>query len=290
MTLEDGAAPGRRDPMSFECDDCGKALGSDGGLEVHQMQCQGRSARVAVAAAAPVAGTWASPPSPVARGTTGVNRGAVAIAMIAALLGIGALAFVVIVPKESSSAGIVPVASAPAPPAAVPAGYRTLDRPEDRFSIAVPSSYQELTLAGADLEAAADNLESVNPAMADFLRKNKSLVAQARLFSFDPQTGDSQLVQRIVVPGADAITDVPNGTFSAEYKNLGVEGVTEERVKLASGDAFKVTAMITSASGRALVTQHVLVGNSVAWILTYTDGGGEPSEIGSTIAATFRSS
>lgn len=274
--------------MSLECDDCGQGFGSHGGLQVHQMQCQGRPT---ITAPPPASGSWAPPPPPTgsrARGTSPLKVVGIVLALaVGSVLGLSAV-ILAFGSSDSNSTNVASVADVAVAPAETPAGYRTVARPEDRFSIAVPATFEELKLAGADIEAAAGNLESGNPAMAEFLRENKSMVTQARLFAFDSANGNSQLVQRIVAPGARSIMDIPNGTFSAEYKSLGVRDVTEERVKLSNGDAFKVTATITSAAGQAKVTQHVLVKDSVAWILTYTDAGGESTAAATTIAETFR--
>lgn len=276
--------------MGFECDDCGQAFGSHGGFQVHQMQCQGQAP---VSEQPAVTSPWASapPPPPPRSHSQGINPlkviGLVLVLAVGTVLGLVSVV-ALLGSSDTDSTKVAAVADATPPPVEAPAGFRTVVRADDRFSIAVPDSFKELALAGADLEAAAENLDPVNPAMADFLRKNKSLVTQARLFAFDPATGNSQLVQRIVAPGADSIMDIPNGTFSAEYKAIGVKGVTEERVALTSGDAFKVTAVIGSTGGDAHVTQHVFVKDSVAWILTYTDSAGEATPTATTVAETFR--
>lgn len=274
--------------MSHTCTECGAKLPSHGSLGIHQFS---HTSGNAAAPGPPPGGVAVLGPQPPFRRRSADPGQATAVGLMAVvvlLAGIGSL-FVV---DEKSPATVPVVAGAESAPttlaAALPAGYRSIGRPDDGFAIALPPQLEDLPLSSDQLAALAESLRRTNPKVASVLSQNKSFVEQARLFALDKTSGNSQIVQRIVVPAKTSIDALPAGMFSDEYRRIGATSVGEARVHIAAGDAMKIAVVMDLGPVTVRVTQHVLVRGSSVWVLTYSEPDGATTEVATTIANTFR--
>lgn len=286
--------------MAYTCETCGKVMQSEGSFGLHELTAH------VPGAPAPAGGAWAPPPPPPpppgaygqypdpygrygsprrtsATKTVVLTLGAVGVGVV--LLAIVSL---VALTTLGTQAKHTPVALIdPAAPPALPADFHGVNKPDDGYFIGLPASFEEVPLTAGSVDRAVDALEATNPKLAEQLRSHASVFKQARLFAVDTSNGNNESVQRIVLNGSGTIDDVPVGTFTGAYRDAGVTDVREERVHLPAGDSLKLTATVPLGSRTALITQHVLVRDSTAWILTYSqDGDGDPAQA-TEIASTF---
>lgn len=296
--------------MPITCTECGAELPSHGSFNLHQFH---HAEGVATPGSAPSRPTAATPvaASPRSQRETLMGQAAGLGIMILVVM-VGAVGSLFVVDDKAPSA--VPVvagagsgtdigtgggtgggteaqvaATKAAAEAArsLPAGFRAVSRPADGFTIALPADLEELPLSADQLTALASQLRRTNPKVPSLLTQNQRLVEQARLFALDKSSGNSQIVQRIVVGANTSINELPAGTFSDVYRKIGAASVDEGRVKIAAGDAVKVVAVMTLGPVSVRIVQHVLVQGSSVWILTYSEGDGASSETATAIANTF---
>ena len=136
------------------------------------------------------------------------------------------------------------------------------------------------------LEQIAEFSEAPNPAVAGVVKGGDDLLGQVRLFAIDQGSGSTQLVQRIKAGRGVDIEDVPRGTFSGQYRELGASSVDEAMVRLPAGDALLVSVQLPMGPSTVTVTQYVLARDGHVWVLTSSGPNG--AEDAAAIAATFR--
>ncbi|HUQ63411.1 MAG TPA: hypothetical protein VM121_06645 [Acidimicrobiales bacterium] len=289
--------------MAYTCETCGKVMQSEGSFGLHNLTAHvAESVPMQGAVPAGTGGPWGPPPPPPPgaygqyagpygpygapqkkSNTVAVVLGSIALVVV--VLFVGSIAAITFLGGQAKPTPVTLVD--PNAPPALPADFRYVVKSDDGFMIGLPAGFEETPLTAEGIANQADALDSANPGLAGVLRSNSSTVAAARLFAIDSATANNQMVQRIVMDGAGTVDDIPAGTFSDEYRDIGAESVIEEHVHLPAGDAVKVSAVISAGSESALITQHILVRDSTAWILTYTqDGGTDPAQA-TTVAFTF---
>ncbi|HEX8769227.1 MAG TPA: hypothetical protein VF711_00510 [Acidimicrobiales bacterium] len=286
--------------MAYTCETCGKVMQSEGSFGLHELTAHVGGAGVA-AGPVPAGAQWAPPappgtygqfPDPYGRYGSRPRRRSNplvvvfgAIGVVFALLVIGSLVAITVFGGKAKPAQVALVDPASPPP--LPADFKQVFNSDDGFLIGIPASFDEVPLTAGSVGSAADALESTNGNLAALLRENADNLETSRLFAIDMASGNNQQVQRIILDGAATIDDVPSGTFAGEYRKNGVSDVMEQRVHLPAGDALKVTVKMSGGFRDALVTQHVLVRDSTAWILTYAQDPGSDTSEATTIASTF---
>lgn len=285
--------------MGHACEICGEVLPSHGSLGIHQYShtvtrpdTPGASpgagaAPGAAAGVAPVSfENW--PVKPPTRRTPGV-RPVLALNLCVLLAALASL-FVVDGDDASAPATLATEASAGAdrdlPPP--PEGWEAIDDSDEGFYLTLPSSFEDMRLRGEDVDAMAEMLRPTNPLMAQAMVRNKPMLRHARLFAVEQHSGRNVNLLRMVAGGNATIDDVPEGTFSATYRDHGVADAFEERVQLPAGDAIKVTTVLSTPPVEAHIVQYVLVHDGAVWVLTYTDPSDDGAAVAEAIASSFR--
>ena len=281
--------------MATSCSICGETLQSDGAAGLHELVAHLNPQPPVPPPGPPPppppgpgGGPWPAPARPA--GGAGSTRviGVVA-GVVAALIGVfvGRAAVAELLDRDRSAPPAQELAADQVGGADWGrADFRTVSKADKGFSIGLPESMDELPMTAEALDESVALLESLNPTLASVLKGNDALVDQVRLFAIDPDTGTTQLVQRVRVGRGADVDDIPRGTFSGEYRKYGATSADEAVVRLPAGKAVLVSAQLPMGASTVSVTQYVLARDGYAWILTTS--GLNSAEDGADIASTFR--
>jgi hypothetical protein len=171
-------------------------------------------------------------------------------------------------------------------------GFTTYTVESERFSIAVPDSWQTVSADEAVNDEVIDRLREANPTLAaavEDLGKPSSVI---KLLAYDPDTSQGFATNVNV-----GVTPVPEEVTEEQFFDVNVEQVqqaigtapTEEELDLPAGHALHVTWEVPGLEGTPVADQYLFYTKGRAFILTFSTKTDLTDEYASTFTRSARS-
>ena len=281
MSSEDGGA-------TLECAACGHQSASRGGADIHTAMAHVAGQpppRPAAAAPLPLA-------TPAGRPPTGAGQAVICLSFaVVLLLFLGGLVAADRgwVDKGPEVATIV--AAAPDAPAApvVPGDWRTVRDTAAGFSVALPDGWTDVPLDAGTMDRLLNEARRADPEFGASLdyQARQAAAAGGRLLAFETDRGGALNMTVMTSDSGGATLGDVQRDMTAELAALGVADISQERVTLPAGPAFRLTYDVRVGGIGVRQVVHMVIGGGDVFAVTVTTD--EPERDGPTIDGIARS-